>query len=1429
MKKILYSLAFTLVTCSAVLAQVPLTLLKDAGKNASYFSYPQEMTRVGSLLYFSAENDIYGRELWASDGTADGTRLVKDANPGPGASNPTNLRVVNNTLYFIAAGALWVTDGTIQGTEKLNEESGISIIGSINDNLVFGTWPLTGRKIYLSDGTKTGTKQVEMDGEVPDLPTGSIVFKDELYFRGRNADYLTLWKTNGTVEGTRFVTNLPGQGGMWTTTSDYIFFTFESSDFGNELWRSDGTAAAPVMIKDISPGWAPTHFTGFATLGDKVVFSAMQYGFDHELYITDGTEQGTKLLKDVFPGTGSSYPGEFRFDEVRDQLLFTATTAAGRELWRTDGTGEGTHMIRDIYPGPESSVFNIVENGFFLKNHFYFTADDGTHGNELWKTDGVSAVMVKDAVPGPPGSHFANFDITDNKFYCEGATYIWQSDGSGAGTTMISLPGFLNVSRPRYVNGKIFFVGAKGYYEGELYITDGIAAGARQVKLIDISNNLDPFNISKFGEWNGNLFFFSDGSLWKTNGTPSGTILMKEKSFGNFEGLHNSIGVAGNAVVFSAADQVHGIELWKSDGTAAGTTLLKDIRAAGSSDPAVIKSVNGISFFTAFTSEHGRELWRTDGTVEGTFLLNDFYPGTESGDLLSYSEKTIVINNVLYFFSNTADYGPALCRSDGSVAGTFVVKDINPGTGYINGSFTAVIDNIGYFYSSNGINGNELWRTDGTGPGTYMVKDIYPGAGESYIGLKSDASAILGNYFYFRATDVASGAELWKSDGTEAGTVRVADLNAGSASSYPVTLAALGNSLIVSSSIGLWQIADTGVATLINGAIKEVYSAYTINNKAVFTFNNDNHGEELWVTDGTVDGTHLLKDIREGTKGSDADNFFIDGAYLYFTANDGESIQLWRTDGTLCGTKKLTQDPDALIVSNLRKLNSNLIMWANSLNVGAELHSYSLSTSIPAGCPQLQSITFHTLPSKSYTDSDFTLPVSVDSPLPLEITSSDPSIIKVENGIAFIKGAGTAYVTASQAGNYTYTPAETVRRKFIVNKSPVTVNVRDATRVYGDQNPVFTLEYSGFKAGETHNVIDEQPEAITTATVSSDVGEYTISVRGGHDKNYNMASQQGTITVTPARLSVTANDATRVYGAANPQFTASFVGFKLGQNQSVLSSPVVIETSATEESGVGEYPLNVSGGVASANNYDFEYVSGVLEIRKADQSITFNSISAVVDGDEFLLTATSSAGIPIAFMASGNIQISNDQARAIAPGAASITATQPGNENFNAASPVANNFCVNPLKPVLVANESLISIQDPSADLTYQWFRNATELPGENDATLVLKNDGIYTATASFSDCVSEPSNQFVYLVTSIGLGESATQIYPNPASKVITVKPRGGRVAITISSANGTAPIYESTINGEHSIDVTKWARGVYIIKIESAGGIVFGKVVLN
>ena len=476
-----------------------------------------------------------------------------------------------------------------------------------------------------------------------------------------------------------------------------------------------------------------------------------------ELWRSDGTWAGTRLVKDINRGRTGSSPGWLT--GLGKTAVFVADDGVhGRELWRSDGTTAGTRLVKDIKPGPASSLSSFVAS---IHGLVLFTADDGVHGTELWRTDGTSTGtrLVRDVRPGDRGARFGPYypmDLSGAVLYVlddgvHGAE-LWRSDGTTPGTALVkdirpgsegSWPECLTV-----VGDTLVFVADDGIHGSELWRSDGTRAGTTLLK--DVFPGSDAADAGLFCyTWTNagaTLFFtaydftasgdIAGWGLWQTDGTLAGTLPVRKISQGSdpqVSGLIPGWSGVGDPVWFVGSDPLHGNEPWKN--TEAGTVLVRDIRP-GSEDSTVDGDYSPIRlgdalFLVADDGIHGPELWKSDGTEAGTVLVRDIRPGSDG----SRPEYMMVVGDMLVFLADDGIHGEEFWKSDGTEAGTTLIRDIAPGSdgpfGYQDDDGTRRIElyvtDIGgtiFFPADDGVHGWELWRSDGTAAGTRLVRDI---------------------------------------------------------------------------------------------------------------------------------------------------------------------------------------------------------------------------------------------------------------------------------------------------------------------------------------------------------------------------------------------------------------------------------------------------------------------------------------------------------------------------------------------------------------------------------------------------------------------------------------------------------------------------------------------------------------------------------
>ena len=320
--------------------------------------------------------------------------------------------------------------------------------------------------------------------------------------------------------------------------------------------------------------------------------------------------------------------------------------------------------------------------------------------------------------------------------------------------------------------------------------------------------------------------------------------------------------------------------------------------------------------FFAEDGTSGMEPWKSDGTGAGTTLLADLNPGAGSSMFHPYGPITdlrTVWGGRWYFRAADSELDIEVYTSDGTTAGTQQLLEINSQAsafevaltgGFFGAGIMADLDGTLFFQASDGASGTELWKSNGTEAGTEQVADISPGT------TGSDPFEItpMGGSVLFNAQDGPSeGRELWISDGTSAGTTFLKDLDPTDSSSggWPQHLTPFaGKVCFATDSSGgdkLWKTDGTEAGTVPVRDIPPTAtspSQLTPAGNLLFYSGDGPDGYELWRTDGTAAGTVQVADIAPGTASSGPDGLIRVGSRVFFSADDGSSgRELWASDG----------------------------------------------------------------------------------------------------------------------------------------------------------------------------------------------------------------------------------------------------------------------------------------------------------------------------------------------------------------------------------------------------------------------------------------------------------------------------------------------------------------------------------------------------
>lgn len=973
--------AFFLVNASPSVNYPPIPHQVKNIAQGTQSSNPTDFIDVNGTLYFQAADGEYGHELWQSDGTNSGTVSIRHfgdaayynlATPIPGM-NPLepsfspdlhSLVELDDIIYFVYDSNLWRSDGTELGTYEIDSSPGTPSNLTKGNGLLFFSWE---DFLWRSDGTEIGTFPV---AETRTGPKNLTWVNNTLYFMGKETG----------------VTN------------------------GDELWKSDGTEAGTVLLKDIYTGSGSSNPNYFVGLNGLTYFAATD-NLGRELWQSDGTGAGTSRVTDIYTGTTSSNPAYLTV--MNGTIYFSANDGQGIELWRSDGTQSGTELVKDIRATGDANPANLT----VLGNQLFFSADDGIHGTELWVSDGTEAgtKMVSDILPGWLGARPDKLTVVDDVLFFRAddgvhGTELWQSDGTEAGTVLVkdlqvgSEAGGLDYLTA--VNDILYFSAPYELYGNELWRSDGTEAGTVPVK--DVNTVPETTYPDEFYSTGDKFYFRAHDKihgyeLWQSDGSEAGTTLVKDILPGYGPSFPYNFTDLGNTLLFKANDGIHGLELWRTDGTEDGTFMVKDITTGDTfpsysfGSPLFVKE--GIAYLAIDDNFHGLEPWRSDGTTEGTVLIKDI----KSGDGLVSTSQFVNVNGTILFSANSGG-GTELWQTDGTDTGTEMIVDINStGSGFV-GSKVQVMADIGYFVGDNGTDGQELWRTDGSSNGTFMVRNINL-TGDSISNYGSFKLVETNGIGYFLADDGEHGTELWRTDGTEAGTNMVVDLTENGSSSIQ-RLFSFNGALFLTTYVynGVnndysWWYSDGTEAGTIKILDKFMLSMIEGENVAYFASWSPS---ELWQSDGTLAGTKLVK-----TFDTSVSLLAMLHDRLFFSAGEYNQAELWQTDGTEESTQRVADIPEGAYYPTIeRPFSFNDTLFFPLEVAPSQLELWSLGNMLPVALPdsatmtrEAGSVLIHVLDN----DTDF------NNPDGLHISSLSNAV----HGTAVIEGAAVRYTPES--------------------------------------------------------------------------------------------------------------------------------------------------------------------------------------------------------------------------------------------------------------------------------------------------------------------------------------------------------------------------------------------------------------------------------
>lgn len=723
------------------------------------------------------------------------------------------------------------------------------------------------------------------------------------------------------------------------TIDDTLFFS-TSYDFEMRLWKMNINDNEPILVKSFDHPNSNNYIQNVTYFKEHLYFTFYSESYGSELWVSDGTSTGTKIFKNICPGSASADPKQLLATENYLFFLASPPGADYHQLWATDGLSENTSPVMD------TTLF--YDYWYYIKFQDELLVHLG--GSTLYKVDNSLEVTPAMDIPGLFGLYGApEQDFFVAKIFENGEAGLWINHG------LDSLSRFFTYNELAYfqdvdfvhIDNTILFM-ENGEYSS-LWTSNGTLEGTIQLQTFPYLGFYDSLVKKFFTIGNHTYLYLYDNhgdvcGLWKTDLTPEGTEQVLEI-------CSNSITQTESDIFYTEYHEETGLALWQYDGTnspnpifdadisackigtlfASDSTLFFNYSNGLSGEelwrfnipseeivqvrdfnetpiiydngtPNNLRELNGKIFLIAGGeiwetdgSEEGTqnfqgrithrlhtvgdsllmynlkncagqaEIWKTDGTSEGTSLLKEIY-GHTSNDFLYYHEFTdkTYMERHYYPDPNSIFVNIELWETDGTSNGTQLKTTIS-GPGTCAGQFTKFNNELYYIngnYKLQKINpatGQDIWVTD------LLLGD--PGDG-----LPGDLKAI-GDYLYFRkwATGFFGGdldGHLWRTEGTDETTKKLVDLN-------------------------FWP-----------DLIKPITPLATVNDRFIFLAENQYLDQQLWVSDNTVAGTHLLKDFTPGENASTIilEPFYLNNIPYFFIQAETSTLQIWTTDGTVEGT-----------------------------------------------------------------------------------------------------------------------------------------------------------------------------------------------------------------------------------------------------------------------------------------------------------------------------------------------------------------------------------------------------------------------------------------------------------------------------------------------------------------------------------------------
>lgn len=925
-----------------------------------------------------------------------------------------------------------------------------------------------------------------------------------------------------------------------------------------------------------------------------------------------------------------------------------------------------------------------------------------------------------------------------------------------------------------------------------------------QLHEINFGASGEPSNFIKF---NDRILFLAtrlaeeSRELWSFNPLTQKSTLLKDV----FPGYN--IGMSGDPAFMKINNKIYFIavqnnnssnnQLWVTDGTSSGTSKLKDLNFEYAIETTVVAG-NNIFFY------HHNELWGYNTITDSLQLLKTFQ---YSGNVKMYG-----MNDKLFVAANDGIHGKEIWKSDGTLAGTSLLKDIVPNmNSSIDGDFKALIfNNKIYFIANLGTSGYELYSSDGTDVGTNSIKPVQVSQLEG---------AATDNYFVFMGSDAVNGREPWVSDGTSAGTKLLKDLIPGATSSMAI------NKFIQFNNKVFFESGTNGI--------------------------NPAYGNYIWETDGTAAGTVLfntLPDMKLYGKSSD-------GMYLIFK-NVNSMLKYWITNGGSVQTFEI-QGINMPFDNSFVDLNSKVYLTGNTQKNGSELFSLDPATKAVKIESDINKIEDSQPHAYNVLNNDLIF-IAKDRELGNQIYKRNKNTQQVQrlsffnSGGVFPEGIDTSFDdTLTKVGNFLYTKGGRYRTDGTAAGSNVIIMLEPISNrtIYTNLNDNILLfsAYSSSVGTELWRINNDSNSADLVIDISADTigGLYNVDTKTAvlNGYAYFIARQNGKLAIwkTDGRYPNTAKAIQFTYqnGDDGDLKVLNTINNKLlftatrennpdnGQTELWVSEGDQASSSLlkshVEPFGSG----NISRETEIFNNKLFYITTGF--------SSGIHSSDGTIAGTNTILSGNFSANVK--FKKCGNqlfFTNNNDQEIWRTDGTT--------NGTYNIKSGFAG------IKDMGCISNYLYFLNGDSQKIWRTNGNTADTIPMDvfvtNDDSQLLTNENIQKLATDGENLfltiyTKEHGSEFyaitdslpVYLATNeISKTEKKNidiQIYPNPVSEYFSIKLKDSYQVETVKIFDASGKLLKKVIYNNENINVTELSSGIYFVKIKTNKGDYLGKII--